>query len=294
MTATSSTARSRSTAPRARCAPSHNRAPATAAARRRTRASAESAPPRSPAPPTSATVPSLAEPAPSTRPRGLRRLIAARRATATPRRRASRKQPRARRTNRSRGAAALEPQPHVPEQMAHAVEEMIQKREGPAEQSTRDRRGSRTARSAPVALLAARERDQPEAEREQSEAQGDAGDPVQDRQGIADLPAIDPEVRRQRPGACGHVLSAMGSVKNQCSGPAAPSRHSASARVLLGRPLRGAAPPAPRAGPSAARKYRSDHRRSATQVKVCQKMRGDNHETRQRPGSGRPAAVRGG
>src|SRR5271156_3912595 len=85
---------------------------------------------------------------------------------------------------------ALEAEPNVPAQMAYAVAQVKQKREGPAEQAHQAEGACEQARGGAVALLAARERDQPEAERQQAYAQGDARDPVQDRQGIADLPAI--------------------------------------------------------------------------------------------------------
>src|ERR1700728_2697594 len=86
---------------------------------------------------------------------------------------------------------ALEAAPDIPAQMAYAVEQVKQKREGPAEQAREADGACEQARAGAVALLAARERDQPEAERQQAQAQGDSGESVQDRQGIADLPAIN-------------------------------------------------------------------------------------------------------
>ncbi len=85
-------------------------------------------------------------------------------------------------------------------------------------------------------------------------AQGDAAPsasaapvkPMQNRQRVADLPAINPGMRRSGTDACGHhlllrlALSAS-AVKNRCSGHGVPNRQNASAPDLRVRQSRAAA-----------------------------------------------------
>ena len=150
VTATSSTRSSRSTAPRARRAPSHNRATAESSSDKKNQSVSGISATAVSRCAHQWTVPSLAEPAAEHASEGTAQTHS------RPPCHSNAQAPsvaqtarRARRTNRSRGAGVRsKPEPHVPAQMAHAVEQVKQKGEGPAGQTARDRPGSRTARSA--------------------------------------------------------------------------------------------------------------------------------------------------
>ena len=139
---------------------------------------------------------------------------------------------------------ALEAPARIPEQMPHAVQQVIQECEGPADEQQQARADLRTiargrgigfARRRPATPASSSEASRPERQR-------DTGQSMQDRQGVADLPSIDSQMRRSGRVRAGIIVPRrrMGCacVKNRCSGHAVPNRRSASAPALRVRPPR--------------------------------------------------------
>jgi len=100
----------------------------------------------------------------------------------------------------------LESSPRIPEQVANAVQQVKQKCECPAEQNGEPDRAAEKPRGRDIGFRTARQGHEPIAQGNETQRQRRAGDPVQNRQRVADLPAIDSGVRRGRTGACGHQL----------------------------------------------------------------------------------------
>src|ERR1700688_1429542 len=120
--------------------------------------------------------------------------------------------------------------------MAHAVQQVVHEGKSPTDERDQSERTREQFRGRKIGLLAAGQRYQPIAEREESQRQSNPGQPMQNRQAIADLPSIDAQVRRSWSGACWHNRS----VKNRYSGRAVHNRRSESAPVLRAHPPRAA------------------------------------------------------
>src|ERR1700692_1429026 len=81
---------------------------------------------------------------------------------------------------------------------------MIKKGKGPADQEQDSERTPQDSDGRTVGGVASCQGNQPIGKRHDPERQGDAGQAMQYRQRIADLPAVDADMRRKRPGAYGH------------------------------------------------------------------------------------------
>src|SRR3984957_14005023 len=118
--------------------------------------------------------------------------------------------------------------------MAYPIQEVVQKSKGPADQSQKPRGAREQFYGGAVGLLAAGERHQPEAQGAQTQRQGDPGQSVQNRQAVADLPAIDLQMRRRRAGHGQKSMQRPRSSQSPKRVGSGPSRPPTSRRAAAG------------------------------------------------------------
>src|ERR1700689_4117936 len=93
---------------------------------------------------------------------------------------------------------ALESPSCIPEQMADPVQQVKPERKGPAEQNDEPYGTFEKSRGRDIRNRPPRQGHEPIAQGNETQRQRSAGDPMQNRQRVADLPAVDSGVRRSR------------------------------------------------------------------------------------------------